>query len=137
MDDWRLKTIEALVKPTTATVSRDTSVREMFETLPKRPIERVYVIDESEIVAWVNPRQLLEQMGSEKLDGALQIGAIAKPITFTLTPEMPLTTALEGFLREQATVLPVTPGQWRNTLLGEVSRRDLLLALQDRLTYPK
>jgi len=45
--------------------------------------------------------------------------------------------ALDGFLREQATVLPVTPGQWRNTLLGEVSRHDVLLAIQDRLTYPK
>lgn len=45
--------------------------------------------------------------------------------------------ALDAFLREQATVLPVTPGQWRNTLLGEVSRHDVLLAIQDRLTYPK
>jgi hypothetical protein len=50
---------------------------------------------------------------------------------------MPLCEALDGFLREQATVLPVTPAQWRNTLLGEVSRNDVLLAIQDRLTYPK
>jgi hypothetical protein len=35
------------------------------------------------------------------------------------------------------TVLPVTPDQWRNTLLGEVSRHDVLLAIQDQLTYPK
>jgi CBS domain len=55
----------------------------------------------------------------------------------TLTPDMPLSTALESFLREQATVLPVTPDQWRNTLLGEVARRDLLLAIQDRMTFPK
>jgi hypothetical protein len=34
-------------------------------------------------------------------------------------------------------VLTVTPGQWRNTLLGEVARNDLTLAIQDRLTYPK
>jgi hypothetical protein len=52
-------------------------------------------------------------------------------------PDMPLTTALEAFLREQTTILPVTPGQWRNTLLGEVSRSDVMLAIQDRLTYPK
>jgi hypothetical protein len=38
---------------------------------------------------------------------------------------------------EQVTVLPVTPDQWRNTLLGEVSRHDVLLAIQDQLTYPK
>ncbi|HUI61481.1 MAG TPA: hypothetical protein VLX90_14735, partial [Steroidobacteraceae bacterium] len=62
---------------------------------------------------------------------------LARPVTFTLNPDMTLCTALEGFLREQATVLPVTPGQWRNSLLGEVSRHDVLLAIQDRLTYPR
>jgi hypothetical protein len=50
---------------------------------------------------------------------------------------MTLSAALEGFLREQVATLPVTPDQWRNTLLGEVSRQDLLLAIQDRMTYPK
>jgi hypothetical protein len=50
---------------------------------------------------------------------------------------MTLSAALEGFLRERVTTLPVTPDQWRNTLLGEVSRQDLLLAIQDRMTYPK
>jgi hypothetical protein len=50
---------------------------------------------------------------------------------------MSLCTALEGFRRERATVLPVTPGQCRNTLLDEVSRNDVLLAIQDRLTFPK
>jgi hypothetical protein len=39
--------------------------------------------------------------------------------------------------RQQATTLPVTPDQWRNSLLGEVSRNDLLLAIQDRMSYPK
>jgi hypothetical protein len=33
--------------------------------------------------------------------------------------------------------LPVTTGQWRSTLVGEVARHDVLLAIQDRLTYPK
>ena len=54
-----------------------------------------------------------------------------------LTPDMTLSAALEGFLREQVTTLPVTPDQWRNNLLGEVSRQDLLVAIQDRMTYPK
>jgi len=67
----------------------------------------------------------------------MTVAAIATPVSLALTPDMPLCTALDAFLREQATVLPVTPGQWRNTLLGEVSRHDVLLAIQDRLTYPK
>jgi hypothetical protein len=35
-------------------------------------------------------------------------------------------------LRPQATALPVTAGQWHNTLLGEVAGSDVLLAIQDR-----
>jgi hypothetical protein len=48
-----------------------------------------------------------------------------------------LGVALEGFLREQATVLPVTSGQWENKLLGEVLRHDVLLAIRDRLAAPQ
>ena len=76
-------------------------------------------------------------MHQQELDGATSVVAVAKPVEFALSPEMSLTTALEAFLREQATVLPVTPGQWRNTLMGEVARNDVMLAIQDRLTYPK
>jgi hypothetical protein len=70
------------------------------------------------------------------VDPSASVESAAKPLTYALTPDMSLCSALEGFLREQATVLPVTPDRWRNTLLGEVSRNDVLLAIQDRLTFP-
>jgi hypothetical protein len=79
----------------------------------------------------------MERVKQAELPASLPVANVAKPVEFALTPDMPLTTALEAFLREQATVLPVTPGQWRNSLLGEVARSDVLLAIQDRLTYPK
>ncbi len=88
-------------------------------------------------MAWLNPREIMERMHESKLDGSVLVASVARPVEFALAPDMPLTTALEAFLREQATVLPVTPGQWRNTLLGQVSRSDVLLAIQDRLTFPK
>ena len=50
---------------------------------------------------------------------------------------MSLTEALDGFLRENVRTLPVTPGQWRHMMLGEVSRDDVLLAIRDRLTITK
>jgi Mg/Co/Ni transporter MgtE len=80
---------------------------------------------------------VLEKMHHAELDGRVPVSAVARPVEFALAPDMSLTTALEAFLREQATVLPVTAGQWRNTLLGEVARNDVMLAIQDRLTYPK
>jgi CIC family chloride channel protein len=136
-DDWRLRTVETLVKPAAAVVPDTMSLSDMFEGLPKRPLERVFVVKGDELVSWLNPRDMLEKMHHAQLDGSLPVSAVAKPVEFALAPDMSLTTALEAFLREQATVLPVTPGQWRNTLLGEVARSDVMLAIQDRLTYPK
>jgi chloride channel protein, CIC family len=136
-DDWRLRTVETLVKPAAAVVPDTMTLGEVFDRLPKRPLERVFVVKGDELVAWLNPREVLDKMHHSELDGGLAVSAVAKPVEFALAPDMPLTTALEAFLREQATVLPVTAGQWRNTLLGEVARNDLMLAIQDRLTYPK
>ncbi len=136
-DDWRLRTVETLVKPAAAVVQDTATVAEVLEGLPKRPIDRVFVVQGQELIAWLNPREILERMKESKLEGSVPVSSVAKPVEFALAPDMPLTTALEAFLREQATVLPVTPGQWRNTLLGQVSRSDVLLAIQDRLTYPK
>jgi hypothetical protein len=75
----------------------------------------------------------MERVKRHEIDGETTVGEVATPINFTLTPKMTLGTALDGFLREQATVLPVTAGQWRSTLLGEVARNDVLLAIRDRL----
>ena len=137
-DDWRLRTVETLVKPAAAAIPDSLTLKEMFDRLPKRPLERVFVVNsDTELVAWLNPRDVMEKLHQAQLDGHLPVTAVAKPVEFALAPEMPLTTALEAFLREQTTVLPVTPGQWRNTLLGEVARNDVMLAIQDRLTYPK
>ncbi|MGB6451856.1 MAG: ClcB-like voltage-gated chloride channel protein [Steroidobacteraceae bacterium] len=136
-DDWRLRTVEPLVKPAASMVPRTTTVKDLLEQLPKRPLERVYIVDGDQLIAWVDPRRVLEQVQKGSIDGKVAVEHIAHPVSFALSPDMALGTALDGFLREQATVLPVTLGPWRNSLVGEVSRRDVLLAIQDRLTVPK
>ena len=52
----------------------------------------------------------------------------------TLTPEMLLGDALDVFIAQRCKRLPVVSGHWSPVLLGEVSRHDVLLALQDRMT---
>jgi len=136
-DDWRLRTVESLIKPVTATVPTGTSLKAMFEQLPKLPPERIYVIDDDRLIAWLDPRELIERVNKREVSVDIPIDEVAHPVKFALTPEMGLCAALDGFLHEHATILPVIPDQWRNTLLGEVARRDVLLAVQDRLTYPK
>jgi chloride channel protein, CIC family len=133
--DWRLRTVEALVKPPAAVVSESATVREMLDKLPRRPVQTVYVVDESQLLqATLDPREVLARIKSGEVDPEDRVSELRGPIPFVLTPEMSLAAALDGFLREQVKVLPVTAGQWHMTLLGEVSRHDLLLAVQDRIS---
>ena len=137
VDDWRLRTIRPLVKPVAAVTSPGTRLHELLAKLPSRPVTRVYVTEGRKLVAWLDPREVLSGLENQQLTPDATAASVAQPVTFALTPQMSLSAALEGFLREQTTILPVTSDQWRNALLGEVSRADLLLAIQDRMTYPK
>ena len=136
-DDWRLRTIAALVKPVGFAISAEKRLQELFAQLPTRPLDRVYVTEGDKLVGWLNPREILARVNEQRIASDAMVASVANPIDLTLTPEMSLSSALEIFLRQQTTTLPVTPDQWRNTLLGEVSRHDLLLAIQDRMSYPK
>lgn len=133
-DDWRLRTIEALVKPAAVVVTRGTPLAEVFDRLSSRSVRRVYVTDGDDLVAWFRPRDVHRRLASGEIGWDEPAETVAQPVNQALSPDMSLTETLDGFLREKARTLPVTPGQWRHTLLGEVSRDDVLLAIQDRLT---
>ncbi len=132
---WQLRTIAELIKPAASVVDEATSVHEMLQNLPGRPVRVVYIINrDRELMASIDPRLVLAKVKRKEIDAHTAVLAISTPMQFALTPDMSLTAALDRFLRENATALPVTSGPWRTTLLGEVSRHDLLLALQDRLS---
>ena len=132
-DEWQLTTVAALIKPAGAVVSQTGTLAEMFEQLPRRPLERAYVTDGAELVGWLDLRELLAQMRRTEVDGAATVASVMRPVTLALTDDLSLGAALDVFLRARANVLPVTGGQWRNNLLGEISRQDVLLAMQDRM----
>ena len=137
VDDWRLRTIQALVKPVALAIPGEMRLQELFAQLPTRPLERIYVTEGNHLVGSLDPRELLARAKEQNIPADATVASVAHPVLCALTPDMSLSAALESFLREQATTLPVTPDQWRNTLLGEVSRHDLLLAIQDRMNYPR
>jgi len=136
-DDWRLRTVEPLIRPAAVVVPRGTLLTEVFERTSRRSVRRVYVTDGDDLIAWFRPREVQPRIQSGEVGWNAPVEAVARPVNEALTPDMSLTQALDSFLREKARTLPVTPGQWRHTLLGEVSRDDVLLAIRDRLTTPK
>jgi CIC family chloride channel protein len=132
--EWKLQTVADLVKPAAGVVQQAETVGAMLGKQPARPQRVVYVIDgNGELVASLDPRVILADVKRRDIDPESPVIAVSTPAQAMLTPDLSLTAALEIFLREKATALPVISGQWRTTLLGEVSRHDLLLALQDRL----
>ncbi len=132
-DDWQLNNVAALIKPASAVFPRSMSLKEMFEKLPRRPLERAYITDGTELVGWLDLRGLLASLRAGTVDGAATVGSVSRPANLVLTEDLPLGAALDVFIRARANVLPVTGGQWRNNLLGEISRQDVLLAMQDRM----
>jgi chloride channel protein, CIC family len=132
-DDWRLTTVAALIKPAAAVVSQTMTLKDMFEALPRRPLERAYVTDGGELLGWLDLRELLARMRAKEVDGATTVATVMHPVTLALTDDLSLGAALDVFLRARANALPVTGGEWRNNLLGEISRQDVLLAMQDRM----
>jgi CIC family chloride channel protein len=135
--EWRLRSIDALIKQPPLSVQRDTTLHSLFAQLPSAPLERVYVVDGLELIAWLDPRSLAARLERGELDESLTVEAVASPVTVTLAPGTGLGAALDGFLRAESGVLPVTRGDWSNVLVGEVSRTDVLLAIQDRLSFPR
>ncbi len=132
-DQWQLNTVAALIKPAGAVVSQAMTLKDMFEALPRRPLERAYVTDGDELAGWLDLRELLAAVRSQAVDGAASVASVMRPATLVLTEDMSLGVALDVFLRARANVLPVTGGEWRSNLLGEISRQDVLLAMQDRM----
>ena len=132
--DWRIRTVKALIHPATAVFVETTSVRTMLEKLPKRPVQSVYVVDEREhLLCLLDPRVILARLKSGDVSADSVLSDLQTPLPFLLTPDMSLAGALDGFLRERVRALPVVAGQWHTRLLGEVSRHDLLLAVQDQI----
>jgi CIC family chloride channel protein len=132
---WKLRTVADLIRPAAAVVKESTTVQDMLRNLPGRPVRAVYVVnDEGELTAFIDPRKAFADMKEGRLNPFARVQAVSVPMNATLTPDMSLTAALELFLRENETVLPVISGPWRTTLLGEIARHDLMLAVQDRMT---
>ena len=132
-ENWQLGSVSELVKPAGAVFDGATTLKEMFSRLPRRPLERVYVTDGAELVGWLDLRQVVPQFRHQQLDAGATVQSLSMPVSEILTPDLSLGAALDCFLRAQANVLPVTSGQWSNNLLGEVFRRDVVLAMQDRM----
>ena len=132
---WQLRTMADLIRPAAAVVKETATVEDMLRNLPRRAVRAVYIVNDE---GSSPPRSTLARRSPTcsrvSINPYTRVQAVSTPMHTTLTPDMSLTSALDLFLRENETVLPVISGPWRTTLLGEIARHDLMLAVQDRMT---
>jgi CIC family chloride channel protein len=133
--EWRLRQIGALVRPPALVLQRDEPLRAALSRAQARGAQRAYVVDdEQQLVGELDLASVRGPQRGVTPDGNVTVAhhMIAAPAV--LTPDMLLGDALDVFIAHRARRLPVVAGNWSPVLLGEVSRHDLLLALQDRMT---
>ncbi len=133
--EWRLRQISALVRPPALVLQRDEPLQAALARAPARGAQRAYVVDaEQQLVGELDLASIRGPKRGGTWEGNLTVAQHMTAAPAVLTPDMLLGDALDVFIAHRARRLPVVAGNWSPVLLGEVSRHDLLLALQDRMT---
>jgi CIC family chloride channel protein len=134
-DEWRLRQITTLIRPPGAVVPREQHLGPALTQAVARGGGRAYIVDSDQQLVGQLSSALLQRVEQTRVAGPLPTaGQVMEPSPPTLTPEMMLGDALDVFIANHCKRLPVVSGHWSPVLLGEVSRHDVLLALQDRMT---
>jgi len=133
--EWRVRQISALVRPPALVLQREEPLRSALARAPARGAQRAYVVDaEQQLVGELDLASIRSPRLANTSDGNPTVAQYMIAAPPVLTPDMLLGDALDVFIAHRARRLPVVAGNWSPVLLGEVSRHDLLLALQDRMT---
>ena len=133
--EWRLRQITALVRPPALVLQREEPLHKALARAPARGAQRAYVVDaEQQLVGELDLASVRRSKRGGQWDEHVTVAQHMMAAPAVLTPEMLLGDALDVFIAQRCKRLPVVAGHWSPVLLGEVSRHDLLLALQDRMT---
>jgi CIC family chloride channel protein len=134
-DEWRLRQINALIRPPDLLVQRDELISALIDRLPPRLAGTLYVIDsQNQLIGEIDVgdlKRLAKGVPVGRVGTVAHVMHSAPPV---LTPEMLLGDALDVFIANHCKRLPVVSGHWSPVLVGEVLRHDLLLALQERIS---
>jgi CIC family chloride channel protein len=134
-EDWRLRQIAALIRPPAWLVQRDEPLDALLERPQARSGAVAYVLDEQkQLVGQLDVASLRRPAAEAGEPPGYTVGQVMQPPPSMLTAEMLLGDALDVFIEHRCKRLPVVSGHWSPVLLGEVSRHDVMLALQDRMT---
>jgi CBS domain-containing protein len=122
------------MRPPVQVLQRDQTVGAALAAIPNNPRGPAYVVDlQNQLVGALDVADLRHRLRAGELVDSTPVAAVMQIAPPALPAQAHLGDALELFLAHRCKRLPVVSGQWSPVVLGEVSRHDLLLALQDRM----
>jgi len=128
---WRGLQISELLKPATPTVPVTAAFADVERAFLEHPVRYVYVVDGAgRFCGVVSLHEIKQLLISRQGPPSSTAGELMRREFAVLTPETALGDALQMFLTQDTERLPVVRSAEDRTLLGVVSKSDLLLEIQ-------
>jgi len=126
---WKGLQISELIKPATPTVLASATFAEVERAFLEHPVRYVYVVDEAGRFAGVVSLHEIKKSLVSREVAPPRVEEIMRREFTLLTPDTALGDALQAFLTQGTERLPVVASAEDRTLLGVVSKSDLLLEI--------
>ena len=126
---WKGLQISELIKPATPTVLASAAFAEVERAFLEHPVRYVYVVDEAGRFAGVVSLHEIKKSLVSREAAPPRVEEIMRREFTLLTPDTALGDALQAFLTQGTERLPVVASAEDRTLLGVVSKSDLLLEI--------
>src|SRR5262245_52402457 len=109
----------------------DDSVAEAAQTMKRRDVGSIPVVDRGLLVAILTDRDIVMRTVAEQVDpGAINVGEIASRDLVTVAPDDELAEALELMARHQVRRLPVLDDDGR--LVGMLAQADVAIEVKEK-----
>jgi CIC family chloride channel protein len=121
--------VRDLMKPNPLTVSRNAGFAEIGDKFIASRFNYIYVTDNGKFVGAISLHDIKNFLNTPELAKVVIASDVLRDTFPVIPPDATLTEALERFSRHDGERLPVVADSNRQSLLGTVSKTDLILAL--------
>jgi CIC family chloride channel protein len=133
-----LNLVADLMRPAPPSVLEGAPFLEVARFFTSQPYDHLLVVDkEGHLLGAISLHDVKNELQDVELANLLTAADLIHPGIPAVTPETLLGEALEAFRHYESDRLPVVSNLTENTLLGWISKTDLLLAVADRLKSEK
>jgi chloride channel protein, CIC family len=134
----RIASVADLLRPAPPTVFEDAPFREVARFFTSQPYDHLLVVnDAGQLCGAIALQDVKNELQDAELANLLTASDLVRPDIQAVTPENQLAEALESFRQYDGERLPVINNPQDRSLVGCISKNDLLLAAAEKLKSQK